>query len=171
MLHHNATLPLKNLPFRKNSKVLFLGNPKKELLENIQNQIPQGELIFFTDKTNLNIDKNVLKNLLLIKTSVDNGKKLPIKDSYLDIIIVWHELRNIVYRESFLKECRRILKNSGVISVIEIKKDEFGIMTHPDSRIEFDDMLEYLDRSGFVSAENFDTMHDEYGIISGCSSI
>jgi len=167
MVHHNATLPLKNLPFRKNSKVLFIGKPQKELLKDIHTQIPDGEFIFLTNNQNLNLDKNIL----LIKTEIDNGKNLPFKNEYVDIIIVWHELRNLVYRESFLKECRRVLKHSGIICVIEIKKDEFGIMTHPDTRIEIDDMLEYLDRAGFVSSENFDTIHDEYGIISGCSRI
>lgn len=169
---------LKILPLKNNARILDIGaglNPKSfEVLE----IVPDGQIIL------LEIDKNKLSSLLHkinqhkisgVKTQlhslyfdVDNGNILPIRDSSLDLIIISHTLRHIIYRESLLKECNRLLVPGGLVLVTELHENAHFGDIHPDTRINPDDMLEYLDNAGFLIGDNFDTHHNEYGIIGVC---
>lgn len=118
-----------------------------------------------------NLDKlNTLHNqkIKAIKYDIDGGNKLPLKDNFCDVVIISHALRSVIYRESLLKDCKRVLKPGGLIIIAESKIDSFSSSIHPDSQIIFDDMLEYLDRSGFLLGESFDTKTEEYVIIGIC---
>lgn len=154
------------LPLKQNGIVLDVSFGSNRSVNQIAEKIPHGQIIAIN--LSGNTEKKVPKNIKYLNCSVDNGKDLPLKDSFCDVVVLSHTLRHVVYRESFLKECKRVLKPGGLILVIESQTDSFGVPVHPDMRIIIDDMLEYLDRSGFLLGENFDTSHHEYGIIGVC---
>ncbi len=154
------------LPLKQNGIVLDVNFGSSRSVKQIAEKIPDGQVIAI-DLSSAR-EKKLPPNVKYLNCSPDNGKDLPLRDSFCDVVILSHTLRYIVYRESFLKECKRVLKPGGLILVVESQTDSFGVPVHPDMRIIFDDMLEYLDRSGFLLGENFDTSHHEYGIIGVC---
>ena len=157
---------LKNLPIKSNSRILCIGEPNsKHIIETIKN-IPHGEIIILDNKRSENN-----KSLQTIYFDFDNGNNLPIRDKTCDIVFVYHTLRNIIYRESVLKECIRTLAPGGLILLVELYENAHVVTVHPDTRIKHDDMLEYLDHAGFSFGEYFDTQHHEYGIIGVCPMI
>jgi ubiquinone/menaquinone biosynthesis C-methylase UbiE len=155
------------LPLKQDSVVLDIYSGVGTLAVDLMKKNPQAKILAIEK----NIDKlNTLNNkkIKAIKYDVDNGKSLPLRDNFCDVIIIAHALRSLIYRESLLKDCKRILKPGGLIIVAESKIDSFSTSIHPDSKIIFDDMLEYLDRSGFLLGESFDTKSEEYVIIGVC---
>ncbi len=155
---------INGLPLKQNSKILIIGD------------LPLRYITLFTDKVgNNNVTLLKIKNAESKKHDfkeifydIDNGKKLPFRSELFDVLFVFHTLRYVIYRESLLKEFTRILKPGGLNVIIESKINAFSASSHPDAKIIFDDMLEYLDRANFLLGENFDTNQDEYGIISIC---
>lgn len=154
------------LPVKQNGIVFHVGNGTTRAVLAISEKVPSGKVISVDLKNT--IIKSKHSNIKNLKIDIDKGSMLPLKNSFCDVVIISHAIRYIVYRESFLKECFRILKPGGLIIVIESKPDSFGVSVGGDARIITDDMLEYLDRAGFLLGENFDTNHDEYGIIGVC---
>ncbi len=154
------------LPLKQNAIVLDVNFGNDRSVKQIAEMLPNGQIIAVD--LNGTPDKKLPPNVKYLNCSVDNGKDLPLKDSFCDAVILAHTLRHVVYRESFLKECFRVLKPGGIILVVESQVDSFGVSVGGDMRIIIDDMLEYLDRSGFLLGENFDTSHHEYGIIGVC---
>lgn len=51
---------------------------------------------------------------------VTNGIYLPFNDSSFDVVIIWNQTFGLMYSESkqvaFLKECKRVLKDNGIIN-------------------------------------------------------
>ena len=49
-----------------------------------------------------------------------NGIDLPFDDNSFDVVIIWNQTLGVIYGESnqvaFLKECKRVLKDNGIIS-------------------------------------------------------
>lgn len=49
-----------------------------------------------------------------------NGKDIPFEDSSYDIVIIWAQTFGLIYEDAdkryFLKECRRVLKDGGILS-------------------------------------------------------
>lgn len=49
-----------------------------------------------------------------------NGIDLPFDDNSFDVVIIWNQTFGLIYSESnqvaFLKECKRVLKDNGIIS-------------------------------------------------------
>lgn len=49
-----------------------------------------------------------------------DGEKLPFEDGSFDVVIIWAQtfglLYGDVYKSTFLKECRRVLKSGGILS-------------------------------------------------------
>lgn len=166
---------LQALPLKRNGAVLDIGCGIGTLTKEAGLLVPDGKVVALEiDKLKLETvaAKARQKGLSHIKTlcfDVDGGRPLPFSTDSFDAVILSHVLRHIVYRESLLKECQRVLRPGGVLLVLESKEDAFGVSAHPDTRILFDDMLEYLDRAGFLLGETFDTRHEEYGIIGVCS--
>ncbi len=170
---------IKNLPLKTNSRILDINNGINIDYFYLSQIFPNSRL------TTISKDKEKTKNIIksleqknitnahekfnIFHFEYDNGGTLPFVDNSHDLIIISGVLRNVIYRESFLKECSRILAKGGFILVTELNEDAHGITTHPDSRILFDDMLEYLDTAGITIVENFDTDSFEYGIIGVCS--
>ncbi len=158
---------INSLPIKQDSKVIVVGDGLRRYLNDVSDKIGS------TNLTLLNIDPNkksfnIENKFKEVFYSFDNGKKLPFRNKICDVLILAHSLRFIMYRESFLKDCVRIIKNGGLIVVIESAPNAWGVDSHPDTKIIFDDMLEYLDRAGFLLGENFDTNLHEYGIIGVC---
>ncbi len=166
---------LKTLPLKQNGVVLDIGAGVGKLSKEISLIVPNGQVIALEinkDKIaslQKDIDNNKsLKNIRILNIDVDNGRVLPFKDNSIDAVILAHTLKHIIYRESLLKECSRTLKGGGIILIVESKENAFGVTPHPDARIVLDDILEYLDRAGFLLGKTFDTKHEEYGIIGLC---
>ncbi len=156
-----------SLPVKKDAKILDIGAGVGRLAEFLSLKVPNGKVI----AVELNQEKVKTlhnKNIKALAVNVDNGKPLPFRESSFDAVVLSHTLRHLIYRESCLKECKRVLKPGGILLVIESRNDSFGVATSSDTKIMFDDMLEYLDHAGFLLGENFDTKQDEYGIIGVC---
>lgn len=164
-----------SLPLKNNSHILDLGSFNEKRFLNLINKIPFGKITTVdSDDEKINTILNIISNLkrnnintefTAVKHAIDHGNSIPFRDDFCDVIILSHNLRNVIYRESLLKECLRVLIPGGMILVIESNFDSFNTSVHPDAKIRIDEMLEYLDNSGFTIAENFDTVTDEYGII------
>lgn len=49
-----------------------------------------------------------------------NGMDLPFDDNFFDVVIIWNQTFGLIYSESnqvaFLKECKRVLRDNGIIS-------------------------------------------------------
>lgn len=175
---HTTLNFIKKLPIKSNARILDIGSGINARSFDLLDLVPDGEII------NLEIDKNKIDSIITkslkykqagyttkiqtLSFDVDNGNTLPFKDNTCDTIIISHTLRYLIYRESLLKECIRVLKPSGLIFLVELQSDAHNVATHPDMRIDIDDMFEYLERAGFLIGENFDTPHYEYGIIGIC---
>jgi ubiquinone/menaquinone biosynthesis C-methylase UbiE len=155
------------LPLKQDSIVLDIYSGVGTLAEDLSKKNPRSK-IFAIEKDQDKLKTLHNKKIKAINCDVDNGKSLPFKDFFCDVVIISHALRSIIYRESILKECKRILKPGGIIIITESKVDSFNTSIHPDSKIIFDDMLEYLDRAGFILGESFDTKTEEYVIIGVC---
>lgn len=159
---------LTSLPFKENENVLILSKHSFHLNKNFldkNNNINFFSLNLTPEKSNVIKHKNVkVLNLLSQDQTV-----FPFRDSYFDSILILNTLRDFVYRESIMKECFRSIKGGKTILVTELKNKNSDDV-HLDSRISFDEMLEYLDRSGFILGESFETNDYEYGII-GVSNI
>ncbi len=56
----------------------------------------------------------------MIPFLVYDGRRLPFEDASFDIIILWAQtfglLYGTAYKQSFLRECRRVLKSGGILS-------------------------------------------------------
>lgn len=173
---------INNLPLKTTAKIVDITSSINILSSSIYEIIPNGEIIVLgkdKDKVDTIININ-LKNKNKINNNVthsalnfdyDMGNNLPLQDNAYDLVIMSHTLRNVIYRESLLKECFRILSPGGMILIVELHHDAHGVTTHPDARILFDDILEYLDNSGFIIGDNFDTDQYEYGIIGICPQV
>lgn len=163
----NVSEVINSLPIKQNSKVIVVGGAIRRYFNDITERIGDSNLTVLkidNKKDIFNIDHKFKE----ISYDVSNAKNLPFKDKICDVLILAHSLRFVMYRESFLKDCVRVLKNGGLIVVIESAQTAFGVESHPDTKIIFDDMLEYLDRAGFLLGETFDTNLHEYGIIGIC---
>lgn len=162
------------MPLRKNGTVLDIGFGLGKTTKEIASVVPNGKVIALEiDKDKVEslqkeIEKLKIGNIKPLVFNVDDGKALPLRNSSCDAVLLIHTLRHVIYRESLLKECQRVLSPGGIILLIESRDDAFGLPAHPDARILLDDALEYLDRAGFLLGENFDTNHEEYGIIGVC---
>jgi SAM-dependent methyltransferase len=153
------------LPLKKDSIVLDIYSGIRSL--GFYNKNP--DIKFITIEKDIDKLKTLHnKKVKAIKYDVDGGNLLPFKNNFCDVVVISHALRSVIYRESLLKDCKRVLKPGGLIIITESKIDSFSTSIHPDSKIIFDDMLEYLDRSGFILGESFDTKTEEYVIIGIC---
>ncbi len=166
---------LKNLPLRRHARILDVGAGIQARSFECISSIPEGEIILLEkdlDKL-ATITKQAegysktghTTRIHTLACDVDHGNNLPVRNSICDVVLVSHTLRHVVYRESLLKECMRVLAPGGLLVVVELSEDAHGIVTHPDARVTLDEMLEYTDRAGFIIGEHFDTPHGEYGII------
>ena len=167
---------ISNLPIRTDSTLLDIGFGIGQDVLNILPKNHSGDFYAIEiDNTKLQTLQNKYHELKrknqkvgqlhALLFDVDKGNKLPFKPGIFDIIILSHTLRHIIYRESLLKECIKVLKPGGIMLVVESKADSFGSLIDTDNKILVDEMLEYLDNAGFVLAESFDTKAEEYGII------
>jgi len=158
---------LSSLPLKSGSLVLSIGASSLSVIDNLVNSHPKAILYaILSDKDK--IDTLHSKNVKAIYKDIDNGNTIPLKRDLFDVVILHHTLRNIIYRESVLRECYRVLKSGGLLFVVESGDVSWGVDTGGDSRILFDDMLEYLDNAGFTPGVSFDTKFHEYGIIGVC---
>lgn len=136
----------KMLPVNTSSKILHIGwGPQKKAL------------LTFSIKPN---------NETGIHFDMDGRRKLPVIDNSIDCIILDRSLARMVYRESFVKECMRVLCAGGIILLLELHHDAFGMHNNDDKRVALDDALEYFESAGFLIGEKLDVDHNEYGIIA-----
>jgi ubiquinone/menaquinone biosynthesis C-methylase UbiE len=172
---------IKDLPLRTDARVLDINNSLNSNESLLLDLFPNGHLITINknrDKIKTIIKsiedkkiKNIHDKYSAFHFEYDNGNKLPLKDNSVDLVILSGVLRDVVYRESLLKDIARVLCRGGFIFVTELYENAHGVETHPDSRILLDDMLEYLDTAGFIFHKNFDKNSDVYGIIGICSLV
>lgn len=71
----------------------------------------------------IGIDKVAKKNLSeVISLQVGDAENLPMKDATFDAVMVGFGVRNFGDLEKGLSEMRRVLKNDGVVAILEFSK-------------------------------------------------
>ena len=78
-----------------------------------------------------NIATKTKRNIAFLTT---NGVDLPFDDNSFDVVIIWNQTFGLMYSEcnqvAFLKECKRVLKDNGIISFSGHER-EYLKMNHP----------------------------------------
>lgn len=148
------------LPNTKAQHVLILGG---------HNHFVQKARSYFTDATIYSIDHRPRldhslreENSIFLNYFFDQKRVLPFRKNTFDIVIVPHYMHDVLYRESFIKSIGDVIKEQGHVLIVEPNTSQSGLATH----LLTDDVLEYLDRSGFLLLKQINTNPFEYGIIA-----
>ncbi len=123
---------------------VFAVDVQKEMLEKLrQNNLPEN----------------------VIPILAENDYKFPIDDKISDftfLAFVTHENEDV---EKFLKEVKRITKDSGKIVILEWKKQYEEAGPPYDERIAQDELLKILERAGFRVVESGELNNSHYKVI------
>jgi ubiquinone/menaquinone biosynthesis C-methylase UbiE len=148
--------------------------------------------------TGIDISENAVKNAEQIakahKMNIPflryNGKTLPFPDHSFDAVIIWSQTFGLLYgdeyKESFLKECKRVLKEGGILSFSahdrEFQKEHYGrfvrghkFFPYADSEIYWENFLPeeimtFAEQAGFtvVKCERGEIYKPEDGVVLHC---
>lgn len=100
-----------------------------------------------------------IKNVRFISSNLE--EKLPLKSKFINLVILFDVLEHIVYRQKFLKEISRVVKNKGLVLVVIPNKNtswkklqrKYGIVSYsdPDHKIEYSraTIAQELSKAGF----------------------
>lgn len=148
--------------------------------------------------TGIDISENAVKNAKQIakahKMNIPflwyDGKTLPFPDRSFDTVIIWSQTFGLLYgddyKESFLKECKRVLKEGGILSFSahdrEFQKEHYGrfvrghnFFPYTDSEIYWEnflpeEMMTFAEKAGFtiVICERGQIYKPEDGVVLHC---
>jgi ubiquinone/menaquinone biosynthesis C-methylase UbiE len=125
-----------------------------------------------------------------ITFSLTNGNELPFEDNSFDVVIIWNQTLGLIYNESnqvaFLKECKRVLKDNGIISFSGHER-EYLEMNYPHCLVDkkffpykdediyweiftISEMMELAQKSGFnvLDCQRGKIYREEEGTIIHC---
>ncbi len=108
----------------------------------------------------MKIDK---PNIVPIQIS---GNKLPLKDKLLDFVLAAFVLHEAEEFSPLLKETLRVVKNSGIITIIEWIKQQEGEGPPINDRIDQDEILAFLKKES-VEVEISEKLNQSHYIIMG----
>lgn len=148
--------------------------------------------------TGIDISENAIKNAEQIAGAYEmnipflryDGKTLPFPDQSFDAVILWSQTFGLLYgdkyKESFLKECKRVLKEGGIFSFSahdrEFQKMHYGrfvredkFFPYADSEIYWEnfmpkEMIAFAESAGFsiISCERGEIYKPEDGVVLHC---
>jgi SAM-dependent methyltransferase len=95
----------------------------------------KAEALFAGDITKELVDR--VRQYYGSRISVDllDAQKLPFADASLDVVILFEALYYLPRPEAFVSECRRVLRNGGVVLVATSNKDMSDFNPSPGSRV------------------------------------
>lgn len=63
-----------------------------------------------------------------IKFILGNSEKLPFPDKHFDRVTMSFGIRNVQYRDTALREMKRVLRNDGALGIMEFSKPQQGLL-------------------------------------------
>ncbi len=143
-----SDLLIEKLPKKANlayAATRFSG-PVKKLIENLQQEFPDGNLYAIHSKENNT-------NLDLGKVSVLDGtfEDIPMKDDYLDLLAVTGNIRSDCI-DSCLREWHRVLTGKGTLAIVA----PTAVITKYKDPLGIGEFIEQREHPRLESAESFD---------------
>jgi ubiquinone/menaquinone biosynthesis C-methylase UbiE len=102
-----------------------------------------------------------LFNIKTIITNVEKGVKIPAE--YFDLVLMTNLLFQVDDKYGVLEEAKRVLKNNGMILVVDWEKD--APMGSKEGRVSPEEVKEMASRVGFVSEKQFKAGGFHWGLI------
>ena len=92
-----------------------------------------------------------------------NGSKL--RTGSLDALIASNILFQVENKDSFIKECYRVLKPNGKILIVDWSESFGGIGPSPQSVVREESAKEMLEKNNFIFKEGMPAGNHHYGLI------
>jgi ubiquinone/menaquinone biosynthesis C-methylase UbiE len=106
--------------FPQNAKILDVGCGMGREAFNLYDMGFNIAAIDISEKAIIGAKKLASKSNRDITFLLTNGMDLPFEDNSFDVVILWNQTLGLIYSESnqvaFLKECKRVLRDNGIIS-------------------------------------------------------
>jgi ubiquinone/menaquinone biosynthesis C-methylase UbiE len=108
--------------------------------------------------------KALAEKLFNVKTIVGNVEKgVKIADGYFDLVLMTNLLFQIDDKYGVLSEAKRVLKNNGMILVIDWEKE--APIGSKEGRVSAEEVKEMAKRVGFISEKEFKAGNFHWGLI------
>ena len=112
-------------------------------------------------KGQLSLKKISNVQTILCDLEKENGSNLP--DLFLDLVLIINTLFQIENKENFIKEAKRILKNNGLILIIDWKKEtDFG---PKQNRISTQQIKDLAKKNNLKIKKEFSASNHHYGLL------
>jgi ubiquinone/menaquinone biosynthesis C-methylase UbiE len=102
-----------------------------------------------------------LFNIKTIIGNVEKGIKMP--DQYFDLVLMTNLLFQVDDKYGVLGEAKRVLKNNGIILIVDWEKD--ALVGSREGRISVEEIKEMASRVGFTSEKEFKAGNFHWGLI------
>jgi ubiquinone/menaquinone biosynthesis C-methylase UbiE len=104
------------------------------------------------------------ENLFNVKTITANVEKgIKVQDQYFDLVLMTNLLFQVDDKYGVLEEAKRVLKNNGMILVVDWEKD--APVGSKEGRVSPEEIKEMASRVGFVSEKQFKAGGFHWGLI------
>jgi ubiquinone/menaquinone biosynthesis C-methylase UbiE len=100
-------------------------------------------------------------NIKTIVGNVEKGIKMP--DGYFDLILMTNLLFQVDDKFGVLQEGKRVLKNNGIVFIIDWEKD--APIGSKEGRVSLEEVKEMAERVGFNSEKEFKAGNFHWGLI------
>jgi ubiquinone/menaquinone biosynthesis C-methylase UbiE len=102
-----------------------------------------------------------LFNVKTIVANVEKGVKVP--DGYFDLVLMTNLLFQVDDKYGVLQEGKRVLKNNGIILIVDWEKD--APVGSKEGRVSLEEVKEMAGRVGFSSEKEFKAGNFHWGLI------
>lgn len=168
------TNPVKNLKIfglREDMIVADLGAGSGFYSIPIAKMVPRGKVYaieiqkdFLITLRNKAKDNN-LENIDCILGDIEKIGGTKLKNGIVDAVIVSNVFSQVVNKEKFIEEIKRILKENGKLLLIDWVDNSFVFKSYINKNISKDKTIEMFKERGFIVQKEIDAGEHHYGII------
>ncbi len=172
----NNPTRLKQIPPESITSKILITDPKviidlgagTGLFSRAFSEIYRGCLIYACDISPIMIDwmKENIGSYPGIIPVLTEENTVPLDDAIADIIVMinlYHELEDHL---KTLRECKRMMKNGGIIAISDWKKENMSNGPSYDIRVDINDVKKHMTTAGFRNIKTFDNLESNYILIS-----
>jgi len=100
-------------------------------------------------------------NIKTVIGDIEEGVKMP--NEYFDLVLMTNLFFQLENKEKVLEEAKRLLKNNGMILVIDWEKD--APLGSKEGRVSIEEIKEMAKRIGLISEKEFKAGNFHWGLI------
>lgn len=94
---------------------------------------------------------------------VSPGRDLPLADAMADVVLIANVLHEVPERIGVLGEVARVLKPSGVLGIVEWRKEQTDMGPPVAERLDYEETVSSLRAAGYGNVEPFEVGPYHYG--------